>query len=183
MGRRSDAVAEGLQIAGAAARLTVKNEILVDTIAHGADFDADDVAAAAREVLRHLAKEQEDAARTVDRQRKRASRRSSDPMDTHDYRDRDVRNLKRRREQYLGVAAGLRDWADNPEQVRDLVETSRLAAWSDVEGNLDRRLRVEAMRPEADPEYDLLREARMDAVALIDLQRLASRQRKLRRLP
>ncbi len=183
MGRRADAVAEGLQIAGAAARLAVKNEILVATIGRGADFDIDAVAVQAREVLLHLAKEQREAARLVDRQRKRASRRSSDPMDTHDYRDRDVRNLRRRREQYLGVAAGLHEWADNPEQVRNLVEVSRLAAWSDVEGNLDRRLRVEAMRPEGDPEYDLLREARMDAVALIDLQRLASRQRKLRRLP
>ena len=39
MGKTADAIAEGVAIATAAARLTVRNHILVETIAHGAPFD------------------------------------------------------------------------------------------------------------------------------------------------
>ena len=40
MGRNADAIAEGVAIATAAARLAVKNHILVGTIAQGGVFDA-----------------------------------------------------------------------------------------------------------------------------------------------
>ena len=39
------------------------------------------------------------------------------------------------------------------------------------------------MRADADPEYAAMRDARMSAVGLIDLQRLEARQRKLGHLP
>ena len=42
---------------------------------------------------------------------------------------------------------------------------------------LDRRLRVEGMRPDQDPDYDRMREARMQALKLVDLQALSSQQR------
>ncbi len=183
MGRNADAVAEGLQIAWAAARLTVKNIILVDTIAHGADFDADGVARRAQEVLRELAREQQDAADLVRRQRRRAWGRFSEPDGTHDYRDRDTRNLRRRQRQYAGVAKALHAQVEDPETVGRLVEEAREGAWADVEGNLARRLTVEGMRADADPEYAALREARMSAVAMIDLQRLEAHQRALGHLP
>ncbi|HBR88532.1 MAG TPA: asparagine synthase, partial [Microbacterium sp.] len=39
MGRNADAIAEGVSIADAAARLAVRNRILVDTIARNEPFD------------------------------------------------------------------------------------------------------------------------------------------------
>jgi hypothetical protein len=46
-----------------------------------------------------------------------------------------------------------------------------------VAGNLQSRLTVEAMRPDEDPDYETMREARMQALRLVDLQALASEQR------
>ncbi|MEE2815638.1 MAG: hypothetical protein VYC96_08180, partial [Actinomycetota bacterium] len=70
---------------------------------------------------------------------------------------------------------------DDPEALRALVEEARAAAWTDVRSNLDRRLRVEGMRADQDPEYEQMREARMQALKLVDLQALSSEQRARRK--
>lgn len=177
MGRTADAIAEGVAIATAAARLAVKNHILIGTIAEDGVFDMDKYIDDAREALRAMAEESEEAAATVTALRKRARGRHSDPVGTHDYRDRDVRNLRRRAKQSSGVAAKLREMMDDPEQLGAMVEEAREGAWSDVRHNLDRRLRVEGMRPDQDPDYSRMREARMQALRLVDLQALSSLQR------
>ncbi len=177
MGRTADAIAEGVAIATAAARLSVKNQILVGTIAGGGVFDIDKYSAQARDALLAMAQESEQAAELLTALRKKARGRHSDPSGTHDYRDRDVRNLKRRIKQSLGVAGKLREMTEDPEALRRLVEDARAAAWADVRGNLDRRLRVEGMRPDQDPDYDKMRDARIQALKLVDLQALSSQQR------
>lgn len=179
MGKTSDAVAEGVSIASAAARLTVRNHILVETIAHDESFDVDQLAPFARETLVALAEEQEEAAALAKKQRKRAWGKFTDSDGTHDYRDRDMRNLRKREQQYRRVAKELRVRADDPEAVRDLVEQARDAAWGDVEANLQRRLRVEGMRADVDPDYDMMRGARMQALRLVDLPKLSAHRRKL----
>lgn len=182
MGRTADAIAEGVAIATAAARLVVKNHILVGTIAEGGVFDTDEYIADAREALRAMAEESEQAEKMLTELRKRARGRHSDSSGTHDYRDRDVRNLKRRAKQSHGVATKLRETMENPEALRLIVEEAREGAWADVRHNLDRRLRVEGMRPDQDPDYERMREARMQALRLVDLQALSSQQRARRKL-
>lgn len=177
MGRNADAVAEGVSIASAAARLAVRNHILVHTIADGAPFDPDEAAAFAHDTLIALAEEQESAAERARRQRKKAWGKYTDPDGTHDYRDRDTRNLRRREKQYHGVARELRRQAEDAEALAALVEASRDAAWGDVAKNLERRLTVEGMRPDLDPDYDMMRGARMQSLRLVDLPRLAAHQR------
>ncbi|WP_150957963.1 asparagine synthase [Microbacterium testaceum] len=178
MGRTKEAIAEGLSIATAAARLAVRNRILVDTIARGGQFDGEVFAELARETLRSLADEQDQAAERVTHQRKRAWGRFSDSSGTHDYRDRDTRNLRRRAKQSRGVAKELRALADDPERVKALVGDARIAAWGDVEANLSQRLDVEGMTADADPEYAQMRKARMDALRMVDLARLASQAKR-----
>ncbi len=179
MGKTSDAVAEGVSIASAAARLTVRNHILVETIAHDESFDVDVLASYAQATLIALAEEQEEAAALARTQRKRAWGKFTDSDGTHDYRDRDMRNLRKRENQYRGVAKELRNRAADPDAVRELVEQARDAAWGDVEANLQRRLRVEGMRSDVDPDYDVMRGARMQALRLVDLPRLSAHRRKL----
>ncbi len=181
MGRTADAIAEGVAIATAAARLAVKNHILIGTIAQGGVFDAERYRADARDALLAMAAEAEEGVELVTKLRKRARGRHSDPSGTHDYRDRDVRNLRRRAKQSTGMAEKLREVAEDPEQLYGLVESAREAAWDEVRSNLDRRLRVEGMRPEQDPDYATMRDARMQALRLVDLQALSSRQRAKRR--
>ena len=177
MGRTADAIAEGVAIASAAARLAVKNHILIGTIAENGVFDTDKYVADAREALRAMAEESEEVERNLTELRKRARGRHSDPSGTHDYRDRDVRNLRRRAKQSHGVATKLRDMMEDEAALRVIVEEAREGAWADVRHNLDRRLRVEGMRPDQDPDYDRMREARMQALRLVDLQALSSLQR------
>lgn len=177
MGRTADAIAEGVAIATAAARLAVKNHILIGTIAENGVFDTDKYIADAREALRAMAEESEEVERNLTELRKRARGRHSDPSGTHDYRDRDVRNLRRRAKQSHGVATKLRDMMEDEAALRVIVEEAREGAWADVRHNLDRRLRVEGMRPDQDPDYDRMREARMQALRLVDLQALSSLQR------
>lgn len=177
MGKHADAVAEGVSIASAAARLAVRNRILVETIAHGEPYDADRFAAVAHDTLIALAVEQEEAASLAKTQRRKAWGRHSDPDGTHDYRDRDTRNLRKRHRQYVGVAKALRELADDDEGLHALVTAARDAAWGDVEANLQRRLVVEGMRPDLDPDYDTMRAARMQSLRLIDLPRLAAHRR------
>ncbi|MEV7610024.1 asparagine synthase [Microbacterium sp. NPDC089320] len=177
MGRTADAIAEGVAIATAAARLAVKNHILIGTIAENGVFDTDKYVADAREALRAMAEESEEVERNLTELRKRARGRHSDPSGTHDYRDRDVRNLRRRAKQSHGVATKLRDMMQDEAALRVIVEEAREGAWADVRHNLDRRLRVEGMRPDQDPDYERMREARMQALRLVDLQALSSLQR------
>ncbi|MFC8680136.1 asparagine synthase [Microbacterium ureisolvens] len=177
MGKTAEAIAEGVSIASAAARLAIRNRILVETIAHDEPFEATAFAPFARETLVGLADEQDEAAALIKRQRKRAWGKFTEPDGTHDYRDRDMRNLRKRGRQYSGVAQALRRMADDPHVVRTLIEQSRDAAWGDVEANLQRRLRVEGMRPELDPDYDRMRAARMQSIRLVDLPRLAAHKR------
>ena len=131
----------------------------------------------ARDALLSLATEAEEAAALAKRQRKAAWGQYSQPDGTHDYRDRDVRNLRRRGRQYLRVAKELRRRGDDPDALAGLVEAAREAAWADVESNLERRLRVEGMRPESDPDYERMRAARMQSLRLVDLERLAAQHR------
>jgi hypothetical protein len=181
VGKTADAIAEGVAIATAAARLTVKNHILVGTIAQGGVFDAAQYLDDAREALAAMARESEHGAAAMARLRKRARGRYSDPAGTHDYRDRDVRNLRRRAKQYAAVAERLSAMSENPDELGVLVEGAREAAWAEVRSNHDRRLKVEGMRPEQDPDYATMREARMQALRLVDLQALSSQQRAKRK--
>ncbi|WP_036320034.1 hypothetical protein [Microbacterium indicum] len=174
MKRNASAIEDGVAIALAAVRLQVKNRILVDTIAADDDFSPEVFSGDAREALVQLATEQENAAEAVGKLRAKAWGRHSDPHGTHDYRDRDVRNLRRRSKQYAGVAKRLREIAASDERVHSLVEDARDAAWHDVENNIATRLNVEAMRPGDDPDYENMREARMQALRLVDLQALES---------
>lgn len=180
MGKTSDAIAEGVSIATSAARLVVRNHILVEAISRGASYDLDRLSEFTRQALQGLAAEQEAAADLARQQRKKAWGKHSDPDGTHDYRDRDTRNLRKRRRQYMGVAKALREQAEDPDAVRELVEKSRDAAWGDVEANLQRRLTVEGMRPDLDPDYDRMRKARMQSLRLVDIPRLAAHQRHRR---
>lgn len=177
--RTRDVVAEGLYIASAATRLSLKNSILVHILAEGEDFDSDSFVPAARDVLLALATEAEADATRAEAERKTARSRHSESGGTHDYRSRDVRNLRRRRKQSLHVATELRARAEDDEELRKLIADAREAAWSEVANNIDSSLRIEAARPDLEPDYDRMRKARMQALRLVDLPKLRAHRRSV----
>ena len=66
--------------------------------------------------------------------------------------------------------------ADDAE-LRLLIADARDAAWAEVAKNIDRTLRIEASRPDLDPDYDRMRTARMQALRLVDLPKLRAQRR------
>lgn len=178
--KSSEIVAEGLYIASAATRLALKNAILVHILAQGQDFDVDRFLDDARRALTALADEAEADAERTHRERKAATGRFSDSSGTHDYRSRDVGNLRRRRRQSLRIARELRARAQDDDELRKLVADARDAAWGEVAGNIDRTLRIEAARPDLEPDYERMRAARMQALRMVDLPKLRSQRRSLK---
>lgn len=177
--RSRDVVAEGLYIASAATRLSLKNSILIHILAQGADFDAHSFVPDAREALLSLAAEAEEDAARAETERKAARSRHTESGGTHDYRSRDVRNLRRRRKQSLHVAAELRARAEDENELGKLISDARDAAWSEVASNIDSSLRIEAARPDLEPDYDRMRVARMQALRLVDLPKLRAHRRSV----
>ncbi len=181
--KSSEIVAEGLYIASAATRLALKNEILVHILAKGEDFETDRFVDDARRALLTLAVEAEADADRTHAERKAATGRFSDSSGTHDYRSRDVGNLRRRRRQSLRIAKELRARAEDEAELRKLIADAREAAWHEVAGNIDRTLRIEAARPDLEPDYEQMRAARMQALRMVDLPRLRSHRRNVRDRP
>lgn len=173
-----DVVAEGIYIASAATRLALKNRILVEVIVGGENFDVDRFVPQARETLLTLAAEAEDEAKRVRKQERHAWGRFDDSVGTHDYRSKDLGNLRRRRRQAARTASELMARAEDDAALRELVEAARDAAWTDVSRNIDSTLRIEAARPDLEADYDTMRDARMQALMLVDLQRLQTQQRR-----
>lgn len=178
--RTRDVVAEGLYIASAATRLSLKNTILVHILAEGEDFDPDRYLPEARAALETLAAEAEADAVRTERERRRARNRHSDSDGTHDYRARDVRNLRRREKQSLHVANELRLRAADDTELLKLIADARDAAWAEVAKNIDRTLSIEASRPDLDPDYARMRAARMQALRLVDLPKLRAHRRSVK---
>lgn len=178
--RTRDVVADGLYIASAATRLRLKNAILVHILANGEDFDPDLYLGEARSALESLAEEAEADAVARERERKIARTRHSDSDGTHDYRSRDVRNLRRREKQSLHVAHQLRLRAADDAELHKLIADARAAAWTEVAKNIDRTLRIEASRPDLEPDYARMRSARMQALQLVDLPKLRAHLRSTR---
>jgi len=177
-GRMRDQVAEGLYIAAAATRLVLKNKILVEILAGGADFDVDRFIPDARDTLLGLAAEADGDAQHIRAEGKKASRRFRDPHGPSDYSNRDVRNLRRRRKESERIATELRKRSEDEDELRRLVEAAREAAWAEVSRNIDSTLRIEAARPDLEPDYEKMREARMMSLRLVDLPRLEAHKRR-----
>lgn len=177
--RTRDVVAEGLYIASAATRLSLKNAILMHILADGEDFDPERYLPEARATLETLATEAEDEAHRAEHERRIARKRHSISDGTHDYRSRDVRNLRRREKQALHVATELRARAADDAQLHQLISDARDAAWDEVAGNIERTLRIEASRPDLEPDYARMRSARMQALRLVDLPKLRAHRRSV----
>ena len=188
-----DVVDEGVAIALSAARLVVKNRILMATLGEDEPFDRERAMAVAASALSGLARESRRASRRIDRERSGAHGQPKPHAGMHDYSGQDVPNLMRRARISLRVAEELERLAADHEALGALADRSREAAWDEVAANIERGLRMQAAAPAdegeavgADPEdhrkrLEALREA-LDALRA-DADRLAATedQRRKRR--
>ncbi len=171
-------VIEGIDIAESACRMSLKNRIVVEILRDGHNFNPADFLDDAREVLLELAKESRDAAQRVSDERKSAWGVHTRSSGTHDYRDRDTGNLRRREREYKRVAKELERRAGDEAELLRIIEQARAATWEEVSANIDSTLKVVGQRPDLEPDYEKMRAARMEALMMIDLPKLAGRQKK-----
>ncbi|GGA61959.1 hypothetical protein GCM10011490_10400 [Pseudoclavibacter endophyticus] len=164
---------DGMYIAVAATRLSLKNRILVEVLHGGQEYEAERFIGDARDALLRLADEAHgDAERLRDIMREirglglRRRRRQG-------YRRDDVTNLRRRLEQAELVEQTLRARADDDDALRELVSAAHEAAWDEIARNIHHNLASEYERVVVDEADREDRERRIDEVATIDLARLA----------
>lgn len=185
--------AEGLYIAVAATRLLLKNRIVVELLNENRDYDGDRYLDAARDALLELAEESRgDAERLEDLIRLlRASRWRRG--DRQGYQRADIDNLKGRLRQAQLVERTLRERADDPDALREIVIAAHHAAWGEISRNIHDNLEAQFARVEIDEDDREDRERRKADIGKIDLPRLereitrreraraAEQRRKMRR--
>jgi aminopeptidase N len=167
-------VAEGLLLAEYAVRLAVKNQILVDVLGRGADFDRSRAGDQVRSELAGIADEYEQAARRMRHDARHAAWRLGRARHQHDYRAVDRRNLRRRASASEEAARRLRTAAADEDAIVALVDAARTAAWEDVAGEVHGALRRVEPPPPPPPDLDPEERAlRQHMVVALDLTALA----------
>lgn len=128
---------EGITIAQAAARLEMKNHILMDILGSGGEFSRKRYLREAMQILTDLADESDNEVAYLDQMIKRARSLGFKSTGMHDYRRGDIANLKHRKENAETVAADLRRRSTDEGTLNTLVTVSQQAAWREVARNIE----------------------------------------------
>lgn len=133
-------VSEGVMLAEFAARMALKNQIVIGALAESIPYHPDYYADAARAVLTEVIRESEGSAQLAEQKRVVAAGRSGVGQHQHDYRSSDTENLRRREDVNLAVADRLAALRDDGDYVARLVERARDDAWADIGQAITARL-------------------------------------------
>lgn len=136
---REELVDDGLLIAESAARMTVKNEVIVRAVRDRADYRPERAREVAREELRRLAVESRADARRVDDERDRAEDRPGKASHQADYRSGDSEHLRRRGEALSALADRLIRLSAADGYLDALVEEARRQAWDEIGSSIAER--------------------------------------------
>ena len=174
-----ESFAEGLLVSEAAARMALKNRIIVMALRGDEPFDADRAAAAAREVLHELVREMDEVAEWSASERESAAQREGRSAHQHDYHRADAWNLRLRERVNAAVAQRLTELRGDDAYLAAFAERARQEAWAEIAGEIDQRLAREWPEIEVDESYELEREERMRGLTL-DLEREVADARRRR---
>jgi len=153
-----DLVEDGLLIANAGVRMTVRNLIIVRALRDGADYDEGWYVDAVKHEFRALAAEKRADAERVAADHDTAMERPGRASHVSDYRSRDAPTLDRRSASLFGVADRLEAEGEDDELATVLVQIAREAALDEI---------ASAIGPSVQPSADYLsaRKDRMELVA------------------
>lgn len=171
-------VEQGLLVADVAARMTVKNTIIMNALKRRIDYQPDQIIEMVRETITELAEERERDARHIERMRDEIRSTGRSAWSESEYGNGDNRTLRHRQEVYEGVAAELRRRAADPEYLDRTAERARTAAWEEIGDSLKERATHPYYSGGSAPEYQRDREARIQLFIerdLTDLMRDAGR--------
>ena len=173
-----ESFAEGLLVAESAARMALKNRIIVRALRGDEPFDPDRAAAAAREVLYELVQEMNQVAEWSAAERESAALREGRSAHQHDYHRADAWNLRLRERINAAVSKRLWELRGDPEYLAAFAERARQDAWAEIAGVIDQRLAREWPEIEVDEAYERERDSRMRGLELDLAQQLADMRRR-----
>ena len=160
-------VDEGLFIALTAARMAVKNEIIIGALREHADYSPDRYADAARRELDVLIRQNDAYARRVRRLRK-ALTRSRWTSDLTEDQHGDISQLRLRRRVHERLSVALKAVAADDRHVARIVERAQRAASDEIRAAVSAKL-VRLAIDDRDPHYEERRAARTEVFVSIDL--------------
>jgi len=167
----ADRVAEeGVAIAEAVVRLSMRNRIIVDSLRDRRGFETGPLLDWAASEFRALAAREEEAADRI-RQRRDWSPVDSPLVEGADDVDAQRRELQWRESARRATAAAFLALADDQRRLVDLVEMARIEAWEEVAAVIIER--TDATGHRQDPEYAAERSNRMAELVALDLSELA----------
>ncbi|WP_449277892.1 asparagine synthase [Leucobacter sp. GX24907] len=132
-------VEQGLLVADVAVRMNVKNEIIMNALKRGENYDAAQIADMVREATIELADERDRDAAHIQQVRDEISEKGNSAWSEATFRGGDNRTLKHRQQVYEGVAEKLREHASDENYVTSTAERAREAAWSEIGDSLANR--------------------------------------------
>ena len=177
-----DIVEQGMLVADVAIRMTVKNEIIMNALKRGANYDEAQIRDMVREAINELASERERDSQHIGRVREEVRTTGRSSWSESLYRNSDSRTLKHREEVYEGVAEKLRECAADEGYVAKTAARALEAAWSEIGTSLAER----ATHPYySGGKNDAYREARDERIQLLIERDLADlmKDRKGSKLP
>ncbi|NYJ19967.1 hypothetical protein [Glaciibacter psychrotolerans] len=127
-----DMVSESIMLARFAARMALKNQIIIGVLRNSRAYDPADYTDAARDVLDEIVEESEESARLAWEEREAAEGRVALSKHQHDYTEGDTANLKRREDVHSTVASRLQALRDDDDYIAGFIESARDAAWTDI---------------------------------------------------
>lgn len=169
-------VEQGLLVADVAARMTVKNAIIMNALKRKVDYDEQQIVDMVRDTLEELAEERERDARHILRMREEIRSTGRSAWSESEYGSDDSRTLRHREEVYAGVAAELRARADDRDYLTATAERARAAAWNEIGDSLKERATHPYYAGGASPEYRRERDARIQLLIERDLTELMQQQ-------
>lgn len=160
---------QGLLVADVAARMSVKNAIILNALRHKTDYDEEEIVNMVRETLGELAYERERDARHIARMREEIRKTGYSSWSENDYGNDDSRTLSHRQQVYEMIAAELRDRINQDKYLRETAERARTAAWSEIGDSLKEKASHPYYAGGSSDEYKREREARIELLIQRDL--------------
>lgn len=170
---------EGLLMAESAARMALKNRLIVDALRADEPYSDERAADRARGVLYELVQEADEAAEHVAEEREVAAKREGRSQHQHDYHRDDLLNLRRREKVHAAIAKELWTRRSDDAYISGLVERARDDAWHELGTAIEQELDRRWPRYDEEPDYADHRAERMADVGgdlLRDLARLEARR-------
>lgn len=168
----AEIVEQGLLVADVAVRMSVKNEIIMNALAHDVNYDEEAIKQKVRDALADLSAEREADAEHIERMRTEIRRTGRSEWSESDYGTGDNDTLKHRQEVYEGVSAALQRWIEDDEYVVKTATRATELAWQEIAESLKNKASHPYYAGGNSEEYQRERDSRIQDLIANDLAEL-----------